>query len=140
MDLAEDETDLVEFIVGGSGSLAIATRWPGWVIPADEAQNIARPLSRIIARHAAIAESVRIVADPIALIVACIAIVLPRIIGYRAAVAAAQKQQPPGDAGVPREAAAPPPPVDPSMAKAAPNGKTAVNFAERLIRDNQGLA
>jgi hypothetical protein len=122
---------LIVLLTATFGALASLTRWPDWAITEPEARSIAEPAARIIARHAHVAAVVKTVADPIALIVAAAAVTVPRVIGYRLAYAAALAEARAAQAQAPQAgpAAAPPP-------QSNPGGATAVNFAERLLREN----
>lgn len=52
---------------------------------------MASPLARIIARHSAVAETARVIIDPLALIIAAVVIVLPRYLGYKQALLDSQR-------------------------------------------------
>jgi hypothetical protein len=66
-------------------------QFPGFVIDEDEADLVAKPAARILARHPEWAETVRTVSDPLALVGAIAAITIPRYLAYKAyAIALAQ--------------------------------------------------
>jgi len=81
--LKQDEEDLVNIVVAVGDGLSNATGFEGFQISQPEAGTIARPAARILQRHGALAETVRSVADPLALIIASATVFGPRIAGYR---------------------------------------------------------
>jgi hypothetical protein len=101
----EDEEDLIELIKGLYAGLAMTTAWPGWYATDAEAGSIARPFKRILARHKELEGVVRQFVDPVALIIAVAASIIPKGIAYAAHVASLKRV---GNAGA--NIPAPPPP------------------------------
>ncbi len=66
----EDEIALALFIIHISSAAAVTTGYMGWVFTQEEADTIASPASRVLARHKVAQSVVREFSDPLALIVA----------------------------------------------------------------------
>ncbi len=123
----DDENDLKELVGQVYFGLGAITGFPGWRIAEDEAEKVARPAQRLLARNKALDRTVRQYSDPIALVLAVLSVTLVRYMMWREWLAA----------GAPALAAAPPPqPPPPPHAPpppAASNG-VAANVDEVLAR------
>lgn len=78
----EDVEDISNIVVAIGDAAKVATGFDGFEIPKEEAETFAKPAARILARHGALAETIRTVADPFALIIAGASIAGPRIAAY----------------------------------------------------------
>lgn len=119
--------------MGLFANAASVTRFDPWRISEDEARTVAGPAARILARHANVAEKIALVADPAALVLAAVAITMPRFIMYKMTVEAQKHRgglRAVPDAPAQQEPA--PGPVN-EVPQGERTGSTAVNFAERLL-------
>lgn len=82
VSLKQDEEDICNILIAVGDGAANATGYDGFKIYQEEASSFARPAARILQRHGALAETIRSVADPLALIIAGASIAAPRIAGY----------------------------------------------------------
>lgn len=78
----EDRQDIVCIVQGVGNNLKNLTQFPGFEISSEEADTIALPAARIMARHGW-SEHVRKVSDPFLLLSALGTIVWPRVIAYK---------------------------------------------------------
>jgi hypothetical protein len=67
-DKADDVSDLCDILATLYSGIAVATQFQEWQISKDEAERIARPAQRILARHKHLEKTVRNFTDPAALI------------------------------------------------------------------------
>lgn len=81
--IAQDEEDICNIVIAIGDGSANATGYDGFKIYREEAETIARPAARILQRHGAVAETIRTIADPLSLIIACASVAGPRIAGYK---------------------------------------------------------
>jgi beta-lactam-binding protein with PASTA domain len=70
-------------LTGVADAAAKYTSFEGFTIDSDEAATVAEPAARILARHPEYSETVAKYADPVALVLATVALVAPRILAYK---------------------------------------------------------
>lgn len=88
----EDRQDIINLVVGLGGNIANLTHFDGFQITEAEADTIALPAARILARHG-LTEEVRKVSDPFLLLTAIGTIVGPRMAAYKIWIQFMREQQ-----------------------------------------------
>ncbi len=122
----EDQADLKELLGTACDGLARATGFPGWRITEDDAEQVARPLSRILARNRSLDRAVKTYSDPALLAIAVFSVFIVRGFIFIAWLRAGRPplQQTVGGQGMPQPPPPPPPPAPPPGAGASVNPPT----------------
>ena len=79
----QDQEDVKNIVIAIGDAGANATGFEGLQITEPEALTIAKPAARILQRHGAVAETIRTIADPLALIIATATVFGPRLAAYK---------------------------------------------------------
>lgn len=120
--LEEDQGDLKELVGQAYASVAAVTGYDGWKLSEDEANAIARPASRILARHKSLDKAVRTFVDPVALGAAVVVPTMVRYVGWQQYLAAMRVQ---ARSGAPEQSPPPTAPRRPAPPSSVPNEQAA---------------